>query len=265
MNERIQKLVDKTIAGEMWVDNVSLKKYSNKDAVEVNAALNAALVLYASEEYRTVLTNCELPAMTIGKSWIASDRYKRDLLETVTDNGDGTTKSTFSIKPENASTYKFVTDGPALTYEVDGEKVTAINVDKAGIVDLTITAEANGITESFTVERKVAPVAIRSLALGTANCLNGAWIDGADGTEKLIVAKYLDDKFVGAFVVDFADTEAWDALKGTGDRFDEANSIVNNLGTSHPNEAAEYDQLKLFVVDADGITPLAYANASLTE
>ena len=154
--------IELSLAGEMWVDNVSLYKYTNLDAVEVNAALNAALVEYGSAEYRNVLTNRSFAPMTIGKSWINGTAYHRDLDATVTENGDGTTKTTYSIKTSNPSTYKFVEDGPVITYAIDGVEVDALNVDKAGIIDLTITAEANGITESFTVEdRQVAPVAIR--------------------------------------------------------------------------------------------------------
>ncbi len=236
--------------GTVCVDNLELYKYTDANAVEVNAALNAALIQFASDIQSPVLVNQQLPAMTIGRSWVTSSAFNRDL------NGS-------ALKPTNVSTYTYVENGPQVTYAIDGQAVTAIDVDSPKEVQLTITASANGVTESKTVTRKVAPVAIRSLALGTASCLNGAWIDGAEGTEKLIVAKYLGDKFVGAFVVDFADTAEYDSKTGTGDRFDEANSIVNNLGTSHPNEMAEYDQLKIFVVDADGITPLAYANAEL--
>ena len=236
--------------GTICVDNLELYKYKDANAVEVNAALNAALIQFASDIQSPVLVNQQLPAMTIGRSWVTGSQFNRDL------NGS-------ALKPTNVSTYTYVEDGPQVTYAIDGKTVTAIDVASPKVVQLTITASANGITESKTVTRKVAPVAIRSLALGTASCLNGAWIDGADGTEKLIVAKYLENKFVSAFVVDFAETEPWDSIKGEGDRFDEVNSIVNNLGTSHPNEAAEYDQLKIFVVSADGITPLTYANTEL--
>lgn len=64
-------------------------------------------------------------------------------------------------------------------------------------------------------------------------------------------------------IVDFAETEVWDSKTGTGDRYNEENGVVNNLGTENPKVTAAYDQVKLFVVDADGITPLAYANAEL--
>ncbi len=256
--------IELSLAGEMWVDNVSLKKYANTDAVEVNAALNAALVLYASEEYRTVLTNCELPAMTIGKSWIASDRYKRDVNETVTDNGDGTTKSTFSIKPENASTYKFVTDGPTLTYAIDGEEVTAINVDKVGVVDFTVTAEANGITESFTVERKVAPVAIRGLAQGTASCLNGVWLDGATGNEKVIIVTYLENRKTDwVQIFDLAELANKEINETNSKSYDPATGILRGTGVAHPGTSDVIEEVKIFVMNEGGIVPVAFRDGML--
>ncbi len=255
--------IELSLAGEMWVDNVSLKKYANTDAVEVNAALNAALIQFASPVYRTVLTNCELPAMTIGKSWIKGTSYDRDLHEEVTDNGDGTTKSTFSIKPENASTYKYVTDGPTLTYEVNGEAVDAINVDKAGVVELTITAEANGISESLTVERQVAPVAIRGLAQGTASCLNGVWLDGAKGDEKVVIVTYLENNkadWVQVFdLAELADKELTDTNHKT---YDTATGILRGTGVAHPGTSDVIEEVKIFVI-GNGITPVSFRSGML--
>ena len=236
--------------GTVSVDNLELYKYTDANAVEVNAALNAALIQFASDIQSPVLVNQQLPAMTIGRSWVTGSRFNRDL------NGS-------ALKPTNVSTYTYVENGPQVTYAIDGQAVTAIDVDSPKVVQLTITASANGVTESKTVTRKVAPVAIRSLALGTASCLNGAWIEGATGTEKLIVAQYLENALVNAFIVDFAETEAWDSTKGTGDRFDETTGLVHDLGTQHPSQVVGIDSIKIFVVDADGITPLAYANAEL--
>ncbi len=238
--------------GEIWADNITLKKYNDQNAVEVDAALNAALFDYASTYNKPVLTNCALPAMTIGKSWwLSGTLFNRDLDESG------------ALKAANPAGYTYVTDGPAIAWTVDGQAATEINVASPKEVTMTVTATANGITESKTFTRLVAPVSIRALALGSAACLNGAWIEGAAGTEKLIVAKYLGDKLVGAGVVDFAETAAWDDETGTGDRYDEANGLVNNLSTANPKESAAYDQIKIFVVDADGITPLAYANTEL--
>ncbi len=237
--------------GEIWVDNISLSKYVDQNAVEVNAALNAALFDYASAYNKPVLTNCALPAMTIGKSWwISGTLFDRDL-----DNG--------ALKPSNPAGYTYVTDGPAITWKIGNDTVTAINVTSPKEVTMTVTATANGIAESKTFTRLVAPVAIRTLTLGTADCLNGAWIEGAAGDEKLVVAKYLGGKLVDTSIVDFAETEAWDSKTGTGDRYNEENGVVNNLSTENPKVTAAYDQVKLFVVKADGITPIAYANAEL--
>ncbi len=237
--------------GEIWADNISFRKYNDQNAAEVNAALNAALFDFASTYNKPVLTNGALPAMTIGKSWwISGTLFNRDL-----DNG--------ALKPSNPAGYTYVTDGPAITWKIGNDTVTAINVTSPKEVTMTVTATANGITESKTFTRLVAPVAIRDLALGTADCLNGAWIEGATGNEKFIVATYLDEKLVSVDLIDFTETEAWDSKTGTGDRYNETIGVVNNLSTENPKVTAAYDQIKIFVVDADGITPLAYANADL--
>lgn len=261
--------IELSLAGEMWVDNVSLYKYANLDAVEVNAALNAALVEYASAEYRNVLTNRSFATRTIGKSWINGTAYHRDLDATVTDNGDGTTKTTYSIKTSNPSTYKFVEDGPVLTYAIDGVEVDALNVDKAGLIDLTITAEANGITESFTVEdRQVAPVAIRGLALGTASCLNGLWLEGAAGTEKVIVVTYLGNKADWVQVFDLAELANAEGNKS----YNPATGILKGTGVPHPSsfednpdtEEIEPDitEVKIFVI-GNGIAPVTFRDGLL--
>lgn len=237
--------------GEIWVDNVTFKKYDDKNAAEVNAALNAALFDYASPYNKPVLTNCALPSMTIGKSWwLSGTLFNRDL-----NNG--------ALKPSNPAGYTYVTDGPAITWKIGNDTVTAINVTSPKEVTMTVTATANGITESRTFTRMLAPAAIRQLALGTADCLNGAWIEGAAGDEKLVVAKYLGGKLVDTSIVDFAETAAWDEKTGTGDRYNETIGTVENLSTSNPKETAAYDQVKIFLVDADGITPLAFANTDL--
>ena len=241
--------------GEIWVDNVTLKKYDDKNAAEVNAALNAALFDYASPYNKPVLTNCARPSMTIGKSWWVegqnSTLYNRDLDESG------------KLKATNPAGYTYVTDGPAITWKIGNDTVTAINVTSPKEVTMTVTASANGITESRTFTRMLAPAAIRQLALGTEECLNGAWIEGATGTEKLIVASYLDGDIVSVDLVDFAETAAWDEKTGTGDRYNETISTVNNLGTQNPKVTAAYDQIKIFVLAENGITPLAFANTDL--
>ena len=239
--------------GEIWVDNVALYNYTDSVAEEVDAALNAALVDYASPINKPVLANCALPAMTIGASWVKgeSDGYNRDL--------NGT-----AVKPTNVATYTYVTDGPAITWTVDGKPATAINVASPKEVTITVTATKNGISASKTFTKTVAPISIRGLALGTAECLNGAWIEGAKGDEKLIVAKYREGKLVGSSIADFADTATWNPLTGKGDRFNETLGMVHDLGTSNPKESPDYDQVKIFVVAADSITPLALT-AELTE
>lgn len=258
-----------SLEGEMWVDNVSLKKYENTNAVEVNAALNAALVLYASPEYRSVLTNGEFTPMTIGKSTISGSAYVRDLNGT----GEGETPS---IKIENPSTYKFVTDGPTLTYAINGEEVTALNVDKAGIVDLTITAEKNGIVDSYTVERKVAPVAIRSLALGTASCLNGMWLEGATGTEKVIVVQCLANgkpaysytpatdeteeyEWFGTQVFDLAELANAEEDKS----YNPETGILKGVAVPHPGVSDTITEVRIFVMGANGIMPVAHRGGLL--
>ena len=257
-----------SLEGEMWVDNVSLKKFSNTDAVEVNAALNAALVLYASEEYRSVLTNCEFAPMTIGKSTISGTAYVRDLNGT----GEGETPS---IKIENPSTYKFVTDGPTLKYAINGKEVTGLNVDKAGIVDLTITAEKNGIVESYTVERKVAPIAIRSLAQGTASCLNGLWLEGATGTEKVIIVQCLENgkpaysytpatdeeeayEWFGIQIFDLAELSNAEGTKS----YDPATGLLKGTGVPHPGTSDIITEVRILVI-GNGIAPVTFRSGML--
>ena len=266
-----------SLEGEMWVDNVSLKKYENTDAVEVNAALNAALVEYASKEYRTVLTNREFAPMTIGKSWINGTDYNRDRIwqeddpETTDKNEAG-----YVHNVENPSTYNFVTDGPVLTYAINGEEVTALNVDKAGIVDLTITAEANGITDSKTVKREVAPVAIRSLALGTASCLNGLWLEGATGTEKIVVVQCLENgKPAYSYTPATDETEEYEwfgvqvfdlakLINAEGDKtYNPETGILKGVAVSHPGVSDTITEVRIFVMGANGIMPVAHRDGLL--
>ncbi len=228
--------------GVLYADNLSVKDYDDDNVIEVNAALNAALVLYAAEHLHPVLSNGTLQSKTISLTWT-----------------DGTTiDKDESDLANNPAGYKVMEDSPALTYKVGDSTVTAINVTSPTEAEVTITAAKNGYSESKTFTRKLAPVAIRELSLGTENCLNGAAISGATGTEKLIVARYLDEKLVTAEVIDFAVT------KDTGSRYDAAIGFVKDLsGYTHPNKTDAYDQIKLFVVAADGITPLALANTDL--
>ena len=249
--------------GTLCLDNVELYKYTDANAVEVNAALNAALVNFASDVQEPVLVNQELPAMTIGRSWVGNALFNRDVIDTGMKDSNNQIIHAYNLP--NISTYKYVTDGPAITYAIDGQAVTAINVASPKTVQFTVTASANGITETKTVTRRVAPVAIHNLSLGTRECLNGAWVKGAKGTEKLIIARYAEGKMVYATVADFADTKEWDPVTSTGDRFDEATGLVKNLSTLHPNEATNYDQVKIFIVSEDGISPLSFVDASLHE
>ncbi len=253
--------------GEMWVDNVSLKKFSNTDAVEVNAALNAALVEYASDAYKSVLTNCDLPSMTIGKSWINGSAYKRDLDGT----GEGETPS---IKVENPSTYTYVEDGPALTYEVNGDAVDSIDVAQAGILEFTVTATANGITESKTVARKAAPVAIRGLALGTESCLNGVWLEGATGNEKVVVVTYLDNRKVDwVQLFDLAELTNKEINEDNKKSYNPETGILKGIGVPHPGtvednpdtEEIEPDitEVKIFVMGENGICPATFRDGLL--
>ena len=240
-----------TGAGESWLDNVTLSKYTSADVAEVRAALNAALIDFGSDYVHPVLANCELPAMTIGRSWIKESGYEYDRVLGLDKDGK------IAINPDNVTTYKYVTDGPAITWEIDGVAATAINVASPKTVTIKVTATKNGVTMSETFTKNVAPVAIRDLALGTANCLNGLWIEGATGTEKILVGKYLGDTFVDARVYSLADAKHYDAEANNG--------LVKEMGVSNPKENAEYDQVKIFLVDANGITPLTFMDASLKD
>lgn len=228
--------------GELWADNVSIRKFTNSTESEVNAALNAALVDFGSSYIKNILTNCTLPAMTIGRSWnIAADAFNRDVEE------DG------SIKPSNVSTYTYVTDGPAISWKINGVDATAVDVDYPQVVEITVTAEKDGISESKTFNRKVAPAAIRGLASST-EALNGVWLDSVNAqTDKVVIAQYNGKKLVSTDIIELKDNENYIAETG----------ILKLAGYYVPAKNADVDALKVFVIGEKGIAPITFKNAEL--
>ena len=228
--------------GEVWADNVPLRQFTNATANEVNAALNAAIIDYCSPYINTVLTNCELPAMTIGRSWHkVADAFDRDLDETG------------AIKVSNPSTYKYVEDGPVITWTVDGVPATEINVTEPKVVEITVTAAKDGVTESMTFNKKVAPAAIRALAVNGSTAFNGIWLDANAETDNVIIAQYAYKKLVEIKIVNLKDNENYDAETG----------ILKNVAIVPPAGNKGVDALKVFVVKAGSIAPIAFANTEL--
>ena len=73
----------------------------------------------------------------------------------------------------------------------------------------------------------------------------------------LLLGKYLGDKLVDARVYSLADAKHYDAEANNG--------LVKEMGVSNPKETADYDQVKIFIVKADGVTPLSFMDASLKD
>lgn len=229
-------------AGDIWLDNVSLRKYTDANVAEVNAALNAAAVLYASDVIHPALTNRALAEKTISKSWINNnaDFYKD---ETDVHN--------------NPARYTLQTDGPSITYKINNETVTAIDVDAPQTVEFTITAtSADGaVTESKTFTKKLAPVSIRDLGLNGRSAFNGLWLEGVTGNEKVVVAQYFDGKLILVKTISLADNENFVADTG----------LLKNMSVQHPYSNTGVDQVKIFVIGADGISPVAFMNDELRD
>ena len=172
---------------------------------------------------------------------MAADAFNRDLAE------DGT------IKPSNVSTYTYVTDGPAISWKVNGALATAINVDYPQIVDITVTAEKDGISESKTFKRKVAPAAIRDLAASSA-ALNGIWLEGVNaGTDKVVIAQYNQKKLVSTDIISLKDNENYNVETG----------ILKLTGFNVPANNPDVDALKVFVIGEKGISPITFKNSEL--
>ncbi len=229
-------------AGDVWLDNVTLRSFSDANVAEVNAALNAAAVLYASDVIHPTLTNRALVEKTISKSWINnnSDFY--------TDETD---------VHNNPARYTLQTDGPSITYKVNGETVTAIDVDSPETVEFTITAtSADGtVTESKTFTKRLAPASIRGLGLNGKSAFNGLWLEGITGTEKIVVAQYLEGKLILVKTISLTDNENFVADTG----------LLKNMSTQHPYSNTGVDQIKIFVIGADGISPVAFMNDELCD
>ncbi len=239
-------------SGDFCVDNVTIRKFSDTASTEVNAALNAAHLLYGSEVLSSSLANQELKDKTIDKTFVTI----------ITSPASATFNLDTTDLMNNPAGYTFTTSetAPVITYKLDGEEATEIGeIISPKTANLTITATSadDNITESRTMTREFAPIAIRGLALGTDDCLNGVWVEGnKKSAVKLVLAKYLEDRLVNAEIIDFATADI--------NSYDSEIGLVKNLsGYTNPKLTAAYDQIKIFVVDADGITPLAYANAEL--
>ncbi len=234
--------------GTVRLDNVVLRKFVDSAATEVNAALNAAAATYANEFLNPVLTNTSLVSKTVSTSRVDSATHAT-VLRFYQDTTD---------PYNNPGRYQWQSDGPAVTYTVDGATATEINVTSPKEITLTITATEGSVSETMTFKRKVAPAAIKAFGINWSNgAMNGMWLKGLDGTEKVIIAKYAGEQIVSARVYDLDNIDA-EIMPDT--TFNTSTGLLKGVGVTIPSFEAASDSLKVFVVDADGITPLSFVN-----
>ncbi len=228
------------VGADLYFDNFSVMRKNDADAVKVNAAFNAALVMYANDVYRTALTHgTQLKQYTIqncgqadGKTYV---------------HGSGVTL-------DNPGNYKFVEaadvndNTPVLTYTLGNDPVTEIE-SANGITekDFTITCTLGDYTETKTVTRKVAPVEINQISK-TVTAFNAVRIAGAE-PEKLYVASYTaENKMVG--LCEGAKVEGADGLY----------QIKNIYAPGNTDEDENtISVVKIFAVDSN-LVPLTSAN-----
>ncbi len=166
----------------VYFDNFSIMRKKNIDEVKVNAALNAALVMYANDIYHTALTHG-----TPLKEYIIKNCGNEDGSQYV--YGDGVTL-------DNPANYAFVSAGdsqtPKLTYRLNGNITTEITAELDIIqMPLEITAELGDYSESRTVARKIAPVEIHQVSK-TVNALNAVRIAGNTENAVLFAVSYTE-------------------------------------------------------------------------
>ncbi len=238
-------------AGEVSVDNLTVSTFDDADYVETHAALSAAALLYVSKTTRPTLKHgIALKPHTISRSWI----IKTTVGETTKEYLDvDETNKTAASYADNPARYPVadITDGPTLTYKVNGNTVTSITATKPERVAFTITAtSSNGMTLSKTYSTGISPVVIRGFG-GHSGALNAVWLDGQSGTEKIVVAQYNRGQLVQVVVHNLDGNTNYTASTG----------LVKGISTLPPKANNAADQVKFFVISgSDGITPVSLVN-----
>ena len=232
-------------AGDVWLDNVTIRKYGTDDDTEVHAALSAAAVNVAGSNVQPVIVNgADLPAKTISKSWKTYNETTREYAF-LNDASD---------RINNPGEYTYQEDGPSITYAINGTPVTEINVTSPQVVDFTITATKGDITESVTLKKMVAPVGVRGFALGTLECINGVWLTGEfDGDEKLVAAVYTRNKLTSAKIMPISADNA---------KYNPELNMMTEVSITNP-KYSNPTQIKFFILDGDCITPLSVVNEDI--
>lgn len=211
------------------VDNLDIRRTTNMDKMAVNASLNAALINYASENTYSSLGSVEFMAKTINDATNDEStlKYNYDTSDIVNNPG------LYYYDAEN---------GPSLTYKVNGDAVTSYTADKIGEIELTITATYNGVTESKTVTRKVAPVSV-NCRYASANALNGIQVTGIKEGDKILLGSYnAKGQMVNADIVPFSDVKS------------DGTCAVQRINPPGVNTVANF---KIIVVDKN-LAPVAH-------
>ncbi len=236
-------------AGSVAIDNIVISKFANADEVEVNAALKAAAAMYASELVDPELTNCTLPSKTLSRAWIGKTASGENtlLIDDAANMQDN--PGLFVWQADDP-------DAPVITYAINGEAVTEINVTRPETVEFTITATKGDVSESRTFTRKLAPVTIKYCGLNGYN-FNGLWLKGATGTEKLVTAEYFEGKLVYAKVFDLDDPDAL-ALLGETTSYNAETGLLAGVSVLLPGGREDVDTVKVFIMKDGGLFPVSY-------
>lgn len=158
--------------GTVSMDNLSIRQSDEASSV-ANGGLNAALITYASADQRNALT-AETSLQPTGPS-----------------TSKGADNLVATDYAHNPGMYKFA-GGATLTYMLDGQAVTSINPAVPESKALTISSTYNGITETKTVQRQMAPVSVDSITAGET--LQKVTLSGTLPTEgKVVVATYTNN------------------------------------------------------------------------
>ncbi len=237
-------------AGNLKLDNVKISKFADAEAIEVNAALKAAAAVYGSELVDPELTNCTLPSKTLSLAWTGKTESGSEYTFYIDDVAN---------MQNNPGLFVWQTDdpdAPVITYAINGEAVTEINVTRPETVEFTITATKGDVSESRTFTRKLAPVTIKYCGLNGYN-FNGLWLKGATGTEKLVTAEYFEGKLVCAKVFDLDDPDAL-ALLGETTSYNAETGLLAGVGVLLPGGREDVDTVKVFIMKDGGLFPVSY-------
>ncbi len=230
--------------GTVCIDDVSFEKYTDADYVEADAAINAAALVYAAKTTHPVMVDGTLLDKTsiIGKAFKGTGKLNI---------GENTTAADYLANPAFYPA-SAVEGAPTLSYKVNGVPAASIVATKPDVIDFTITS-TGAATLSKTFKVPVAPVAIRGLAISTTPALNGILLEGQEGNERVVVAQYKDNMLATVTV---------HSLTGNENYKTEISALAG-LGTLPPVDNPDSDQVKIFVIGSDGITPVAFANTDL--